>query len=97
MEKKAKSEGSMLLQYIDNAVEIRYLQVRGNVTEIRETLRGHANVMNDRTINFRKEIDDLNDRSIEIRKEINDLRHSNICLWAVIFFMLIERISVYYF
>ena len=83
MEKKAKSEGSMLLQIIDNAVEIRYLQVRGNVTEIRETLRGHANVMNNRTINF--------------RKEINELRHSNMCLWAVIFFMLIERLSVYYF
>ena len=83
MEKKTKSEGSMLLQYIDNAVEIRYLQVRGNVTEIRETLRGHANVMNNRTIT--------------IRNEINYLRHSNMCLWAVIFFMLIERISVYYF
>ena len=78
-----ESEGSMLLQIIDNAVEIRYLQVCGNVSEIRETLCGHANVMNNRTINF--------------RKEINDLRHSNMCLWAVIFFMLIERISVYYF
>ena len=83
MEKKTKSEGSMLLQIIDNAVEIRYLQVCGNVSEIRETLRGHANVMNNRTINF--------------RKEINDLKHSNMCLWAVIFFMIIERISVYYF
>ena len=78
-----ESEGSMLLQYIDNAVEIRHLQVRGNVTEIRENLRGHVN--------------DMNKRTIRIRKEINDLRHSNMCLWAVIFFMLIERISVYYF
>ena len=78
-----ESEGSMLLQYIDNAVEIRHLQVRGNVTEIREILRAHANVMNNRTI--------------RIRKEINDLKHSNMCLWSVIFFMIIERISVYYF
>lgn len=78
-----ESEGSMLLQIIDNAVEIRYLQVCGKVSEIREILRGHANVMNNRTI--------------RIRNEINDLRHSNMCLWAVIFFMLIERISVYYF
>jgi hypothetical protein len=78
-----ESEGSMLLQIIDNAVEIRYLQVCGKVSEIREMLRGHANVMDDKTINF--------------RKEINDLKHSNMCLWAVIFFMLIERISVYYF
>jgi hypothetical protein len=83
MEKKTKSEGSMLLQYIDNAVEIRYLQVRGNVREIRENLGDHVNVMNNRTINF--------------RKEINELRHSNMCLWAVIFFMLIERISIHYF
>ena len=73
----------MLLQIIDNAVEIRYLQVRGNVREIRENLGGHVN--------------DMNKKTIRIRKEINDLRHSNMCLWAVIFFMLIERISIHYF
>ena len=78
-----ESEGSMLLQIIDNAVEIRYLQVCGKVSEIREILRGHAHFMNDRTI--------------EMSEQINDLRHSNTYLWAVIFFMIIERISVYYF
>ena len=78
-----ESEDNMLLQYIDNAVEIRHLKVCGNVTEIREMLRGHANVMNGRTI--------------RIRKEINDLKHSNMCLWTVIFFIFIEHISVYYF
>ena len=73
-----ESEVSMLLQYIDNAVEIRHLKVCSNVTEMREIVCGHDNVMNARTI--------------RIRKEINDLKHSNICLWTVIFFMIIERI-----
>ena len=78
-----ESEGILLIQYIDNAVEIKNLKVCDNMNKIRETFRGHSNVLNARTVWLTKEVENLN--------------RSNMCLWTVIFFMLVERICAYYF